>query len=157
MASGAIHQDVAGIGSRRPRDDRCPALPRTGDLCDRLTILAIKGECSRLSIPPQALAELSLINRQLWTVEELLRSHQEQQRFDQSFIALARFVDQLNDQRSALKRQIGVPPKPERRESAKRAQPHPTPQNTLRNSYAIGMQLGEPGASRISRGWPARR
>jgi len=101
-----------------------------GDLCDRLTILAIKGERfsgealenvqrettllqerldhSGLSIPSEALSGLSQINRQLWDVEELLRSHEEQQRFDQAFIALARSVYQLNDQRSALKREFNL-------------------------------------------------
>ena len=101
-----------------------------GDLCDRLTILAIKrerfsGEAlenvqrettllqerlerSGFAIPPKALFELSQINRQLWDVEEQLRSHEEQQRFDQSFIDLARSVYQLNDQRSALKREINL-------------------------------------------------
>jgi len=101
-----------------------------GDLCDRLTILAIKGERfsgvalenvqretallqerlerSGVSIPPETLSGLSQINRQLWDVEEQLRNHEEQQRFDQAFIALARSVYQLNDQRSALKRQINL-------------------------------------------------
>ena len=101
-----------------------------GDLCDRLTILEIKGERfsgkalknvqretallqerlerSGLSIPQDALSGLSQINRQLWDVEEQLRSHEEQQRFEQSFIALARSVYQLNDHRSALKRQINL-------------------------------------------------
>ena len=101
-----------------------------GDLCDRMTILAIKGERfsgealenvqhetallqerlerSALSIPQDALSGLSQINRQLWDVEEQLRSHEELQRFDQSFIALARSVYQLNDQRSALKREINL-------------------------------------------------
>ena len=101
-----------------------------GDLCDRLTILAIKAERfsgealenvqremallherlegSGLSIPQDVLLGLSEINRRLWDVEEQLRSHEEQQRFDQSFIDLARSVYQLNDQRSALKRQINL-------------------------------------------------
>ena len=101
-----------------------------GDLCDRLTILEIKGERfsgealenvqretallqerlerSGLAVPPEALAGLSQINRQLWDVEEQLRSHEEQLRFDQAFIALARSVYQLNDQRSALKREINL-------------------------------------------------
>ena len=89
-----------------------PLSPR--DLCDRLRIMAIKGERfsgealknvqqetallqerlerSGLSIPSEALSGLSQINRQLWDVEEQLRSHEEQQRFDQSFIDLARSV-----------------------------------------------------------------
>ena len=54
------------------------------------------------------LSGLSQINRQLWDVAELLRSHEEQQRFDQSFIDLARSVYQLNEQRSALKREINL-------------------------------------------------
>lgn len=101
-----------------------------GDLCDRLTILAIKSERfsdkalenvqremallqerlngSGLKVPLEAMAGLSQINQQLWDVEEQLRSHEEQQRFDQAFIALARSVYQLNDQRSALKREINL-------------------------------------------------
>ena len=49
---------------------------------------------------------LQAINTQLWDVEDGLRLLEAEQRFDQEFVALARSVYQLNDQRAALKRQI---------------------------------------------------
>jgi hypothetical protein len=101
-----------------------------GDLVDRLSILAIKlerfstlarvnverehHELSRrlnrsgVVIPAGPMQQLSAVNQQLWTVEEELRACEEAQRFDQNFINLARSVYQLNDQRSALKRQINL-------------------------------------------------
>ena len=101
-----------------------------GDLADRLSILAIKLERfsaearinverehqqmhqrltqSGVVIPSEAQEQLGAINQQLWDVEEELRACEEAQRFDQGFIDLARSVYQLNDQRSALKRQINL-------------------------------------------------
>ena len=101
-----------------------------GDLADRLSILAIKLERfsaearinverehqqlqqrlaqSGVVIPTGAQQQLGAINQQLWDVEEQLRACEEAQHFDQRFIDLARSVYQLNDQRSALKRQINL-------------------------------------------------
>ena len=104
-----------------------------GELIDKITILRLKAE--RLQ-RPEALANvrrelqaleavlakhgtalksnavlaltdaLQAINTQLWDVEDQLRILEAEQRFDREFIALARSVYQLNDQRAALKRQI---------------------------------------------------
>ncbi|MDA7433298.1 DUF6165 family protein [Synechococcus sp. AH-601-N10] len=104
-----------------------------GELIDKITILRLKAE--RLQ-RPEALANvrrelqaleavlakhgtalksnavlaltdaLQAINTQLWDVEDQLRILEAEQRFDGEFIALARSVYQLNDQRAALKRQI---------------------------------------------------
>ncbi len=103
-----------------------------GELIDKITILRLKaGRLQR----PEALANvrrelqaleavlsdagpalsdavltltdaLQAINTQLWDVEDQLRLLEADQRFDQEFIAQARSVYQLNDQRAALKRQI---------------------------------------------------
>lgn len=104
-----------------------------GELIDKITILQLKA--SRLN-RPEALAnvkreldelekakeagglallsnslvklicELETINMQLWDVEDALRLHEAEERFDSQFIILARSVYQLNDHRSSLKRRI---------------------------------------------------
>ena len=116
------------------RDSHTLLLPvAAGELIDKITILRLKSE--RLQ-RPEALANvrrelhaleevltdagpalsidmvlaltdaLQTINTQLWDVEDQLRILEAEQRFDGEFIALARSVYQLNDQRAALKRQI---------------------------------------------------
>ena len=50
--------------------------------------------------------ELQAINTQLWDVEDSLRLFEKEQRFDQDFIAQARAVYKLNDERAAIKYQI---------------------------------------------------
>ena len=103
-----------------------------GELLDKLTILAIKLE--RIEDPAkrgniareqQALeavvaaaqlraatgvaaleAELRAVNEELWDIEDQIRDHERQQRFDADFIALARAVYRTNDRRADLKRQI---------------------------------------------------
>jgi Family of unknown function (DUF6165) len=49
---------------------------------------------------------LSAINRQLWDVEEHLRTKESLQRFDDEFVQLARSVYVMNDARAAAKRRI---------------------------------------------------
>ena len=116
------------------RDSHTLLIPvAAGELIDKITILRIKAD--RL-LRPQALENvrrelraleavlneagpalcvddvvsltdsLQAINIQLWDVEDALRLLEADQNFDQEFIALARSVYQLNDQRAALKRQI---------------------------------------------------
>ena len=116
------------------RDSHTLLVPvAAGELIDKITILRLKAQ--RLQ-RPEALANvrrelraleavlneagpalcvdavlaltdaLQAINTQLWEVEDALRLLEAEQRFDQEFIALARSVYQLNDQRAALKRQI---------------------------------------------------
>ena len=116
------------------RDSHTLLIPvAAGELIDKITILRIKAD--RL-LRPQALENvrrelraleavlneagpalcvddvisltdsLQAINIQLWDVEDALRLLEADQNFDQEFIALARSVYQLNDQRAGLKRQI---------------------------------------------------
>ena len=105
-----------------------------GELLDKLTILAIKLEriddpAKRLNIARErdaleavvaaqrlrgadGVAELELelrgVNEQLWDIEDQIREHERQQRFDDGFIALARGVYRTNDRRAELKRRINA-------------------------------------------------
>ena len=104
-----------------------------GDVVDRITILDLKH--TRLS-DPQALravkkeldalhqawgdaelpdmasleqwAPLCAVNAQLWEVEDTLRAHEQEGRFDDAFVQSARSVYKLNDRRAALKRALSV-------------------------------------------------
>jgi hypothetical protein len=102
------------------------------ELVDRLSILRIKGERIRdegklvhvrreLALLERAATslrwseeaerlsgELKGVNERLWDVEDRLREHEARQDFGDAFVALARSVYQLNDQRGALKRQINA-------------------------------------------------
>lgn len=117
-------------------DSKIPLIPvATGELIDKITILRIKFlrlkkpeaienvnhelktlEKILIEIPELVhslplisfTSELQKINTKLWDVEDALRLHEAEQRFDQKFISLARSVYQLNDQRSTLKRQINL-------------------------------------------------
>ncbi len=53
-------------------------------------------------------AALLQVNRQLWAVEDELRAMERDGRFDSHFVAAARSVYRLNDQRSELKRRINL-------------------------------------------------
>jgi hypothetical protein len=105
-----------------------------GELLDKLTILAIKLErisdgAKRANIAreQEALetvvaaaglraaagvaeleAELRRVNEQLWEIEDSIREHERQQRFDAAFIVLARAVYRTNDQRADFKRRINA-------------------------------------------------
>ena len=105
-----------------------------GELLDKLTILAIKLEridhpAKRLNIARERDAleavvaaqrlrgadgvaeleqELRGVNEQLWDIEDQIREHERQQRFDDGFIALARAVYRTNDRRADLKRRINA-------------------------------------------------
>ena len=103
-----------------------------GELLDKLTILAIKleriedpakrGNIAREQAALEAVVqaeglrdlegvtaleqELRTVNEQLWDIEDRIRDHERQQRFDEGFIALARAVYVTNDRRAELKRRI---------------------------------------------------
>jgi len=102
-----------------------------GDLIDKITILEIKMECItaigkrdnirhelkilRLrrneSIPDslpleRLMIDLKAVNRRLWAIEDEIRDHERDQKFDDRFVSLARSVYKNNDKRSALKAQI---------------------------------------------------
>lgn len=102
-----------------------------GEVVDKITILRIKEE--RL-VEPMATADvqqelrglvaawsseghppveelpdyeaLAAVNRELWDVEDALRDHERAGDFGERFVALARSVYALNDERASLKRQI---------------------------------------------------
>ena len=102
-----------------------------GELIDKITILEIKQENIR---SVQALAnvrrelnalsaivdrqnglsnlindprqQLHRINRKLWKVEDDIRDKERKSQFDSEFIALARSVYRLNDERAKIKRLI---------------------------------------------------
>lgn len=103
-----------------------------GELLDKISILEIKVE--RLRAPdavanarreldlllavlaaadaPVELAalraELGVVNRRLWEIEDDVRAKEASQSFDAAFIALARAVYQTNDERSRIKRAINT-------------------------------------------------
>ena len=104
-----------------------------GELLDKITILRIKSvritdaaklanvrlELSRLeqnwaaSVPAATdlLAEeteLARVNAALWDIEDQIRDHESEQRFDAGFIELARSVYLRNDERAAIKRRINL-------------------------------------------------
>jgi len=104
-----------------------------GELLDKITILRIKQariveapkqanvshELSRLEACRQAClpvdtdlaadeAALEQVNAQLWDIEDRIREHEAQQRFDAAFIELARSVYLRNDERAAIKRRINI-------------------------------------------------
>ncbi|MFI4869183.1 MAG: DUF6165 family protein [Steroidobacterales bacterium] len=102
-----------------------------GELLDKITILRIKsvriedagklGNVRRelalleqnwrqaVSAPAELAgdeAELERVNTQLWDIEDRIREHESQRRFDAGFIELARAVYLRNDERAAIKRRI---------------------------------------------------
>ncbi len=104
-----------------------------GELLDKITILRIKcvritdaakldnvrRELSRLerswaaSVPAATdlvaeEAELARVNAALWDIEDRIRAHEFEQRFDAGFIELARSVYLRNDERAAIKRRINL-------------------------------------------------
>ncbi len=104
-----------------------------GELLDRISILDIKlaritdaakranvahehavlSEARAGGIPASAECDalfelLSAVNLKLWNVEDALRDHERDARFDVGFIALARSVYVLNDERAALKKAINL-------------------------------------------------
>lgn len=104
-----------------------------GELLDKITILRIKAQRMR---EPDKLAnvrhELSLlehtweqsvgcapgleaesaaletVNAALWQIEDDIRQHEAEGRFDAAFVELARAVYLRNDERAAIKRRINV-------------------------------------------------
>ena len=100
----------------------CPI--SVGELLDKISILRIKrsriSNLSKLAHVHKELDELShvaaklgayapfvdellRVNQQLWEVEDAIRVKERHQEFDDDFIALARSVYRLNDQRFELK------------------------------------------------------
>ena len=104
-----------------------------GELIDKLTILEIKAahisdaaKLANVKVELQLLQEtwrgsafastdidaewqrLREINQKLWDIEDQIRDHERERRFDQQFIELARAVYFTNDERAAVKKQINT-------------------------------------------------
>jgi len=99
-----------------------------GEVLDKISILQIKTE--RITDPdklsnviheltrltdavrchrsPEMEADLKQVNETLWDVEDKLRIAEKCQNFGDNFVALARSVYVLNDQRAKIKRQINL-------------------------------------------------
>ncbi len=104
-----------------------------GELLDKITILRIKSariadaaklanvrrelalleQNWRAAVPASAAlagdeAALERVNAELWDIEDQIRRHEGQQRFDAGFIELARAVYLRNDERAAIKQRINL-------------------------------------------------
>jgi len=104
-----------------------------GELLDKITILRIKSErmsdAGKLSNVRRELAlleatwraaapdtqqsnpdeqALERVNAELWDIENRIRDHEAERRFDAAFIELARAVYITNDERAAIKRRINI-------------------------------------------------
>jgi len=114
--------------------DTLPAVSVSwGEFLDKMTILEIKAEritspesranvrreldhlrSALLSLAPlpggveDKRQSLRGINEKLWDVEDAIRACEHDQCFDGSFVALARKIYALNDERASLKRQINI-------------------------------------------------
>jgi hypothetical protein len=60
------------------------------------------------SVDPALVEALHHTNACLWEVEDQLRDHERQQDFGATFVALARSVYRLNDERASLKKRINL-------------------------------------------------
>ena len=99
-----------------------------GELFDKITILQIKNEritnlealrnierelraleniCNNLiNIDPELIAQLKLVNIEIWEVEDELRLFEKEQLFDERFVNMARSVYMFNDKRASITRRI---------------------------------------------------
>ena len=53
-------------------------------------------------------AALARVNTELWEIEDRIREHEAQRRFDAGFVELARAVYLRNDERAAIKQRINL-------------------------------------------------
>jgi hypothetical protein len=104
-----------------------------GELLDKITILRIKaqriGDAAKLGNVRRELAlleqywiqavgaavdlaadeaALAQVNSELWDIEDRIREHEAQRRFDADFVELARAVYLRNDERAAIKQRINL-------------------------------------------------
>ena len=104
-----------------------------GELLDKITILRIKAQrienagklanvrrelalleqyWSQAVAAPNELAAdeaaLGRVNAELWDIEDRIREHEAQRRFDAGFIELARAVYLSNDERAAIKHRVNL-------------------------------------------------
>jgi len=101
-----------------------------GELLDKITILQIKTQHLQgtalenvkreldaleitlnnlqLNIDTKLVQKLKEVNQKLWQIEDDIRDQERQNKFDDTFIQLARSVYQQNDQRAAIKKEINT-------------------------------------------------
>ncbi len=100
-----------------------------GELYDKYTILQIKSEeikdesklkqvyreldylqphIDRFVLPTTFYNEMKCINKELWDIEDDIRTKESLNEFDADFIELARSVYKRNDQRAKIKQSINV-------------------------------------------------
>src|SRR6202030_740812 len=129
---GAIGGNVARGSAVTDRKATVRIPISLGELADRVTILEIKCErvisgekrraaCDELAALrslleesvdvsearlAETIVELRKVNFALWEAENKIRECERQDRFDDSFIALARLIYRTNDRRSQLKATI---------------------------------------------------
>ena len=99
-----------------------------GELIDKITILEIKKETMTgiklknvnrelehlrfiindkdIDIDIELFANLKLINKRLWDIEDRIRTKEKIQEFDKEFIQIARSVYKENDLRASIKKEI---------------------------------------------------
>jgi predicted nucleic acid-binding Zn-ribbon protein len=95
-----------------------------GELLDKITILEIKSKYTNneyvikelndlneirntlTSYTMEYMDELREVNQKLWDIEDRIRELEEEYRFDDEFISLARQVYITNDKRAEIKRKI---------------------------------------------------
>jgi hypothetical protein len=94
-----------------------------GELLDKISILEIKSKFTNneyvlkelkelkeishsISYPEEYMNDLRIINQKLWNIEDRLRVLENEKRFDEEFIELARSVYITNDERARIKRKI---------------------------------------------------
>lgn len=104
-----------------------------GEVIDKITILEIKAdlikdsgkrinvrqelstlkECRDETIPrsvalERLTADLKMVNKKLWMIEDEIREHERDKNFDDRFVTLARSVYKNNDRRASLKSEINA-------------------------------------------------
>ena len=99
-----------------------------GELIDKITILEIKKEHmtgiklknvnkelellkfildnKNIDIDSELVANLKIVNKKLWDIEDRIRVKEKMQEFDKEFIKIARSVYKENDIRSSIKKEI---------------------------------------------------
>ena len=111
VATGELIDKITILRLKASRLQRPEALDNVRRELKTLEELLAQTDAERTLISDQLSAltdELQTINTKLWDVEDGLRLLEAEQQFDTKFIQLARSVYQLNDHRSAIKRQINI-------------------------------------------------
>lgn len=86
---------------------RVAGAERQANVARELALLRARWEAAGLPQPPEA-AALRAVNTALWEVEDALRRLEAAGDFGPDFVALARRVYHLNDERAALKRAVNL-------------------------------------------------